>query len=182
MEDVGSLTRRFGWLLVLGIVTVCGGDDALAMPPSQSQAQAQAQAQAHAQSQAQSPSPPPITPSACHAPSLTSLSSRDDSLTLAVLDSCPADDPFVARVSREQPVASRCGTTGARADIARILDSALPLDDTTAAHVRTIFAAGRARGRHPDVFGLVGDSITVQTNFMTPFAHGSGLRVSLAPE
>jgi hypothetical protein len=67
-------------------------------------------------------------------------------------------------------------------DVDRIVESALALDAATAGHVRRIFATGQRKGRRADVFGLIGDSITVQTNFMTPFAVGSGLRIALAPE
>ncbi|MGH7296009.1 MAG: GDSL-type esterase/lipase family protein, partial [Polyangiaceae bacterium] len=54
----------------------------------------------------------------------------------------------------------------------RLLEGALPLDPATVSHVRALARLGRTLGRHPDAFGLVGDSMTVDANFLRPFAPG----------
>ena len=66
-------------------------------------------------------------------------------------------------------------------DVQRILDAALDLDPATLEHVRALFADGKSKGRRADVFGLVGDSITIDHSFLRPFAAVSPERVTLAP-
>lgn len=120
---------------------------------------------------------------ACASPGVTLLSALDDSRSLADLATCSATDSYVARCDMEEPVATKCGQAAeARPqDLAKMLAAALPLDPATIAHVRTVFADGKTKGRRPNVFGLVGDSMTVEPSFMTPFGAGSASSVVLAP-
>lgn len=120
---------------------------------------------------------------ACAPPSVTLLHGRDDSRTLDDLATCSATDTYVTACDNEQPVSTKCGQAAqARPqDLAKLIAAALPLDPATVQHVRAVFAAGQTKGRRADVFGLVGDSMTVETNFMTPFGAGSTFRVVLAP-
>lgn len=80
----------------------------------------------------------------------------------------------------EQAGALHCDLAGRPVDVARVLEGALPLDAATAAHVHALFRTGQAQGRHADVFGLVGDSLTVDGNFLRPFAPGG--RVAFDPD
>ncbi|MBW2458837.1 MAG: hypothetical protein JRI68_30335 [Deltaproteobacteria bacterium] len=58
--------------------------------------------------------------------------------------------------------------------------SVLPFDEATRARLRELYERGRERGRRPQVFGLVGDSITFSDWFLKPFA--AGARSHLSPE
>ncbi|HLK38164.1 MAG TPA: SGNH/GDSL hydrolase family protein [Polyangiaceae bacterium] len=91
--------------------------------------------------------------SACSAPSLN-LAEQDD----------------VWNTPSQQVATYRCQLAGRGADLARLLEGALPLDVGTAAHVARIFEAGSALGRRANVFGLVGDSMTLSGHFLRPFA------------
>ncbi len=125
-----------------------------------------------------------VVVAACSAPSVGLLNAPDDARTLAALGACSPYDPFVTMCDDEQPTAALCGQQGKAhpVDMARMIASALPLDPTTTAHVRTIFAAGRAKGRRADVFALVGDSITIDHSFLRPFGVASyDQRVVLSP-
>jgi hypothetical protein len=84
---------------------------------------------------------------------------------------------------REQPVSDRCGQPAfARAlDFARLLDAAVPLDLATSSHVRAVFAEGRAQGRRDDVFGVVGDSMSIERAFLRPFSLEADDRFVLSP-
>ena len=137
---------------------------------------------------------PPEEPafSACNAPSVSFLHAFDDSRTLDALEDCAPDGGgfttdggggYGWRIAVEQPVVDRCGhpEQSRDPDLPRILDSALPLDSKTVTHVRALFATGKARGRRPDVFALVGDSITIDYNFMRPFSWTVGSKVALDP-
>jgi hypothetical protein len=62
----------------------------------------------------------------------------------------------------------------------RFAASVPALDDPTKARIRTVFAKGKELGRNPRVFGLVGDSITVSTDFLGSFAKGSPRKVALS--
>jgi lysophospholipase L1-like esterase len=152
---------------------------------AQTQAQAQgADAQAQAQAQGADAQAQPAAPSACNAPSVRDLHAQDDARDLAALASCTPYEEFLAPWDEEQPFAADCGRGGARArkvDLDRMIASALPLDDATAEHVRAVFAAGKAKGRRADLFGLVGDSITIDHSFLRPFSAASPERVTLAP-
>jgi hypothetical protein len=121
---------------------------------------------------------------ACNAPSVHLLTAPDDARDFARLAGCNPYEPFFATWDAEEPTASTCGrsTQKRRADVAKMLEAVPPLDDATAAHVRTIVQAGRARGRRPNVVGLVGDSITIDHSFLRPFAVGSTLKVALSPD
>lgn len=67
-------------------------------------------------------------------------------------------------------------------DPARFSESALPLDPATEAHVLSVAKKGKALGRNPRSFGLVGDSITVSRDFLAAFASTSRSEVAIAPE
>jgi hypothetical protein len=97
----------------------------------------------------------------------------DDARDHAALDACSPSAPYVAQWTAEQPLASHCGQLpGRHADVARTVASARPLDAATAAHVRAIFDRGARLHRRADVFALVGDSTTLEPQFMTPFGAG----------
>jgi hypothetical protein len=115
----------------------------------------------------------PATYSACAAPSVLKLHGPDDSRDLASLATCSRDDAWAQTADREQAIALRCAAAGRPIALARVLEGALPLDAATAAHVHAVFRAGQSLGRRADVFGLVGDSLTVDANFVRPFAPGS---------
>ena len=115
----------------------------------------------------------PATFSSCAAPSVLKLHGPDDSRDLASLASCAPGDGWARIADHEQTVALRCAAAGRPIELARVLEGALPLDPATAAHVRAVFRSGQALGRRPDVFGLVGDSLTVDANFVRPFGPGS---------
>jgi hypothetical protein len=114
----------------------------------------------------------PATFSACAAPSVLKLHGPDDSRDLASLASCAPGDGWARIADHEQSVALRCAAAGRPIELARILEGALPLDPATAAHVHAVFRSGQALGRRADVFGLVGDSLTVDANFVRPFVPG----------
>jgi hypothetical protein len=135
--------------------------------------------------------------SACNAPSVKLLRAYDDSRTLAGLSHCLPDGGteagaympgfdggYAERIAIEQPVSMNCGHPGfdVKPDIPRIIDSALPFDSATVSHVRAVFASGKARGRRQDVFGIVGDSISIDYNFMKPFSWTANVRVALDPK
>ncbi len=64
-----------------------------------------------------------------------------------------------------------CGLGDRRArDRRRLLESVPPLSDGARARARRVFELGKTLGRKPDVFGLVGDSITVSTDFLSTFS------------
>jgi hypothetical protein len=110
----------------------------------------------------------PGTYSACAAPSVVRLHAQDDTTDPAVPACAPGDG--WARVADEGGATVRCDAAGRPGLLARALSGALPLDATTASHVRAVFHAGQAQGRRSDAFGLVGDSMTVEGSFMRPFA------------
>ena len=88
---------------------------------------------------------------ACNAPSVRRLAAPDDARDFARFAGCNPYEAFFATWDEEEAIASTCGrsTQTRRADLAKMLDAVPPLDDTTAAHVRAIVLAGRARGRRP---------------------------------
>jgi hypothetical protein len=102
----------------------------------------------------------PLEPS-CGAPSLAArgpLDARDD----AALGRCASPKTGSRRYAR------RCGQDPPSApfDRARLDRAVIALDAATRAHVAQIAALGRERGRRPEVFGLVGDSMTVSGAFL----------------
>lgn len=105
----------------------------------------------------------------------------DDARDPAALGSCDAHAPYVALWDAEQPLAWHCGHVDGRPapDLAKLVAS-VSLDEPTLAHVRRIFADGIAKHRRANVFGLVGDSMTLEPQFMTPFGAGSGMPVVLS--
>ena len=130
------------------------------------------------------PATPSLTPaSSCAAPSVVRLAAGDDARGLDALASCSWRDPYLAMCEREQPAATRCGLAPyARAvDVRRMLEAAVPFDAATRAHVRAVAAEGRAQGRRADVFGVVGDSMSIDRAFLRPFSARDGNRVALSP-
>ena len=100
---------------------------------------------------------------ACRAPSLA-LHGRLDARDEAALARC--ED------ARTGPIetADRCGREATEPLDLAYLDRAVPtLDEATRAHVRSIATRGRALGRNPRAFELVGDSMTVSGAFMRSF-------------
>jgi len=119
--------------------------------------------------------------SACAAPSVLSMHGTDDGRDIGALSTCRSGDAWSKLADREQAASQRCHVAGRPIDLARVLQGAVPLDAAAVAHVRSVFRAGRAQGRRPDAFGLVGDSMTVASSFLAPFASGSA-RTVLPPE
>ncbi|HEY6463338.1 MAG TPA: SGNH/GDSL hydrolase family protein, partial [Polyangiaceae bacterium] len=109
------------------------------------------------------------------------LHAADDARDLASLANCAPGDAWSQTPDREQRSSLHCDLAARPIDAARVLEGALPLDAATTAHVRTVFRIGQTQGRHRDVFGLVGDSLTVDANFLRPFAPGGG-RVAIDPD
>jgi hypothetical protein len=120
-------------------------------------------------------------PTACSAPSVTLLRTRDDSRDLADLASCSPDDDYLAFVAREQQATPQCATERPRPiDLQKILAAALALDGATIDHLRRVRAVGKVQHRRLGVFGMVGDSMTVDYAFMKPFGAGTGYKVVLS--
>ncbi len=99
--------------------------------------------------------------SACSAPSLAAsgpLDARDE----AALATCVRPSTGHGRAAR------RCGQDEAAPplDHQRLAAAVRPFDAATAARVRELAAVGRSRGRKANVFGLVGDSMTVSGAFL----------------
>lgn len=117
----------------------------------------------------------PAPPRARRAPSLA-MSSPIDARDEASLGACQ-----VLRTGQ----AKRSLTCGegdfAAPDFARFEESALPLDEATRAHVVAVAKRGKALGRNPRSFGLVGDSITVSRDFLAAFAATSRSKVEIDP-
>jgi len=103
----------------------------------------------------------------------------DDARDLAALASCDARAPYVAEWNAEQPLAWHCGHVDGRAppDLAALMAAAPPLDLAVAARVRAIFADGAKKRSRANVFALVGDSMTLEPQFLTPFGAGAQLPV-----
>jgi hypothetical protein len=120
---------------------------------------------------------------ACNAPSVALLHARDDSRSLADLATCSPDDDYASFIAREQGVSARCSTERPRPiDPQKILSGALALDGATIEHVRAIGSVGRAQHRRLETVGFVGDSMTIDYQFMKPFGAWTGYRVALSPE
>jgi hypothetical protein len=153
-----------------------------AAPEAIVSAAVESSASSEATEAAPSPSPEAGVANACNAPSVHLLTAPDDARDFARFEGCNPYEPFFAKWDEEEPIASTCGRSPEkrRADVAKMLDAAPPLDETTAAHVRAIVQAGRARGRRTNVVGLVGDSITIDHSFFRPFAVGSPMKVALS--
>jgi hypothetical protein len=101
---------------------------------------------------------------------------RIDARTSDALERCEDLKTGLAKLSKS------CGVGERRAkDVARFAASVPPLDDATVERVRAIFAQGKKLGRDPRVFGLVGDSITVSSDFLGAFASKSERRVVTTP-
>lgn len=77
-----------------------------------------------------------------------------------------------------------CGVGAVRTplDMARLEAAVLAFDDATRTHVQDLTRRGRAAGRDPRVFGLVGDSITAGAFFFNAFGEGSEFVYDLSPE
>ena len=94
-------------------------------------------------------------------------------------------------ISRCQPLrtgqelaARDCGVGAVRKplDMARLEAAVLAFDEATRTHVQDLTRRGRAAGRDPRVFGLVGDSITAGAFFFNAFGEGSEFVHDLSPE
>jgi len=105
--------------------------------------------------------------SSCAAPSVLRLHAADDARDEKALAGCAKGDPWARVMDRDQALAGRCDQAPP-VEPARVLEGALPLDPATAAHVRAVFRNGQAFGRRADAFGLVGDSMTIDGNFLRP--------------
>jgi len=121
----------------------------------------------------------PSTYSACAAPSVLKLHAPDDTRDPAVA-TCAPGDGWARVADREQGASVRCDAAGRPGLLAHVMSAGLPLDPATRSHVRDVFRAGRAAGRRADAFGLVGDSMTVEANFMRPFAAARALPPAIA--
>ena len=111
--------------------------------------------------------------SACNAPSVLRLHAADDARDPDFPSSCAPEDAWTRTTEAEQAAAAHCDVDGRPVDLARLLEGALPLDPDTTAHVRRVFQSGQSRGRRSDAFGLIGDSMTLAWNFLSPFADGA---------
>jgi hypothetical protein len=80
--------------------------------------------------------------------------------------------------------ARECGIGDVRTpfDLARLEGAVLAFDDATREHVLDLTRRGRAMGRSPRSFGLVGDSITVGSFFLAAFGANGPFSYSLSPE
>jgi len=107
---------------------------------------------------------PPAEPVACRAPSRAAhgkVDLHDD----ASLEKCGD-----ASVGARRPKHACGAGPDAPLPLERLEATVPPLDAKTAAHVRRIVAEGKARGRKADVFGVVGDSMSVSGAFLQPLA------------
>ncbi|MEM9873874.1 MAG: SGNH/GDSL hydrolase family protein [Myxococcota bacterium] len=122
-----------------------------------------------------SAAPPEVPPvAACTAPSRSAsglLDVRDD----AALKRC--GDPAVGARRPARP----CGAGDPTSIPRKRLEAAVPaLDPKTRAHVARIVAEGRAQGRRADVFGVVGDSMSISGAYLSALAREE--TTTLAPE
>ena len=112
----------------------------------------------------------------CQAPSVRPVGGID-ARDRAALDRCGD------LRSGEESFAKRCGLSDAVApvDWERLDAAVLALDEGTRKNVIGIARRGRAQGRRPRVFGLVGDSMTVSWAFLRPFSAQSKAKFALGP-
>jgi lysophospholipase L1-like esterase len=75
------------------------------------------------------------------------------------------DDGALTRCVRLERPRGHCGRSGA-VDVERFDESVLPIDASTEARIVAVATKGKALGRNPRAFGLVGDSITVSGDFL----------------
>jgi len=94
-----------------------------------------------------------------------SYRSRIDARTRDALGRCENLRTGLGKISKSCGLGERTAK-----DRARFIEAVPALSDATKAHVREVFRRGQALGRKPDVFGLVGDSITVSNDFLAPFS------------
>jgi hypothetical protein len=109
------------------------------------------------------------------------LRAADDTRDENALRACSSTDGWALIAKGDQAGAYHCESGGRSVTAARVLEGALPLDAATTAHVRAVYQAGKALGRHAGTVGLVGDSMTIDGNFLRPFAPGIG-RVVVPPD
>jgi len=120
------------------------------------------------------PTPSVVRP--CTAPSL-GASDPIDGRSDSALDRCVS--PTTGSANR----ATHCGKGDVPAlDLARLDEAVLPFDAATEAHVKAIAANGKTQGRRPNVFGLIGDSMTVSGAFLRPFAREETTKLAPAVE
>lgn len=94
-----------------------------------------------------------------------SYRSRIDARTRGALDRCENLRTGLGKISKSCGLGERTAK-----DRARFIEAVPVLSDATKAHVREVFRRGQELGRRPDVFGLIGDSITVSNDFLAPFS------------
>lgn len=112
-------------------------------------------------------------PAAACAPSLAHRG-KLDARTSAALERCERLATGQSRLSRS------CGLGDRKAkDLERLLDAVPELSEATIARARATFERGKAKGRSPRVFGLVGDSITVSRDFLGGFAQRNEKKIQL---
>jgi hypothetical protein len=82
----------------------------------------------------------------------------------------------------QERFSTRCGQEGrSRSDLAQLLAAVPELDAATVERVRAVAAKGKARGKNPRAFGLVGDSVSVAYEFMTPLSSSRERPVEIDP-
>lgn len=115
-----------------------------------------------------------VDKSAVCAPSL-SHRGRFDARTSDALDRCEKLNKAVAHVVKS------CGLGERNAkDMARFAASVPAIEGPVRDRVQRVFKRGRELGRNPRAFGLVGDSITVSTDFLSAFGKNSVRKVEMS--
>ncbi len=117
-----------------------------------------------------------FAPPAVCAPSLA-YRGKLDARTSAALDRCENLRTGLGKISKSCGLGERTAK-----DRARFLEAVPAIEGATRAHVRELHERGKRLGRKADVFGLVGDSITVSTDFMAPFSSNVKRKVELDDE
>ncbi len=154
-----------------------GGSSARPETPSAPALTARPSDQAPADGATAPAGPDAVTPgpASCRAPSLAIVSPRDRRDDAALTD-CQFS------LTGHEHVGQRCGAPAFDhpVDLAGLDEAVLPFDEATIAKLRALAKRGRELGRQPQVFGLLGDSITFSDWFLRPFS--SGARHRLSPE
>lgn len=115
-----------------------------------------------------------MAPVACRAPSGNAKSELD------VHDDASLEKCGDASVGARRPK-HKCGAgPPAPLPLARLAATVPKLDPQTEAHVRRIVSEGKKRGRKPNVFGVVGDSMSVSGAYLQALARAKS--TSLSPE
>jgi hypothetical protein len=87
------------------------------------------------------------------------------------------DDADLARCrfakTGDDDIGERCGAHPQAVALDRLDEAVLPFDAGAQARIRAIAARGRALGRSPRSFALIGDSITASPKYLRPFTRGA---------